>query len=93
MIEEKSLLLENTVIVGIINSRQDETKSKEYMDELAFLAHTAGGKVLRRFVQKMQIPNPKTFIPKGKGLPLPNPSPELEPHRPYRCQRLKIEAP
>ena len=66
MIEEKSLLLENTVIVGIINSRQDETKSKEYMDELAFLAHTAGGKVLRRFVQKMQIPNPKTFIGSGK---------------------------
>ena len=62
MIEAKSLNLENTVIVGIINSRQDEIQSKEYLDELAFLANTAGGAVLKRFVQKMQIPNPKTFI-------------------------------
>ena len=62
MIEAKSLTLENTVIVGIINSRQDEIQSKEYLDELAFLAHTAGGAVLKHFVQKMQIPNPKTFI-------------------------------
>tara|TARA_B100001059_G_scaffold73116_1_gene70454 strand:- start:12981 stop:14201 length:1221 start_codon:yes stop_codon:yes gene_type:complete len=66
MIEAKSLTLENTVIVGIINSRQDETQSKEYLDELAFLAHTAGGMVLKRFIQKMQIPNPKTFIGSGK---------------------------
>ena len=66
MIEAKSLNLENTVIVGIINSRQDEIQSKEYLDELAFLAHTAGGAVLKRFVQKMQIPNPKTFIGSGK---------------------------
>ena len=66
MIEAKSLTLENTVIVGIINSRQDEIQSKEYLDELAFLANTAGGAVLKRFVQKMQIPNPKTFIGSGK---------------------------
>ena len=66
MIEAKSLTLENTVIVGIINIRQDETQSKEYLDELAFLAYTAGGMVLKRFVQKMRIPNPKTFIGSGK---------------------------
>jgi len=66
MIEAKSLTLENTVIVGIINSRQDETQSKEYLDELAFLAYTAGGMVLKRFIQKMRIPNPKTFIGSGK---------------------------
>ena len=66
MIEAKSLTLENTVIVGIINIRQDETQSKEYLDELAFLAYTAGGKVLKRFIQKMRIPNPKTFIGSGK---------------------------
>jgi len=66
MIEAKSLTFENTVIVGIINSRQDEIQSKEYLDELAFLAHTAGGMVLKRFIQKMQIPNPKTFIGSGK---------------------------
>jgi GTP-binding protein HflX len=66
MIEAKSLTLEKTVIVGIINSQQDATQSKEYLDELAFLTHTAGGVVRKRFVQKMQIPNPKTFIGSGK---------------------------
>ena len=40
MIEAKSLVLEKTVIIGIINSQQDESQSKEYLDELAFLALT-----------------------------------------------------
>ena len=66
MIEAKSLTLEKTVIVGIINSQQDVLQSNEYLDELAFLTHSAGGQVLKRFVQKMQIPNPKTFIGSGK---------------------------
>ncbi len=66
MIEAKSLILEKTVIVGIINGNQDAYQSEEYLDELAFLAHTAGGAVLKRFVQKMQIPNPKTLIGSGK---------------------------
>ncbi len=66
MIEEKSLSLENTVLVGVINSRQDENQSKEYMDELEFLTYTAGGKVLKRFTQKIDPPNPKTFIGSGK---------------------------
>ena len=66
MIEAKSLTLENTVIVGIINNQQGSVQSKEYLDELAFLTHTAGGQVLKRFVQKMQIPSPKTFIGSGK---------------------------
>ena len=66
MIEEKSLELEKTVLVGIINSSQDEVKSKEYLDELEFLVHTAGGVVLKRFVQKLQSSNPKTFIGSGK---------------------------
>ena len=66
MIEEKSFELEKTVLVGIINSSQDEVKSKEYLDELEFLVHTAGGVVLKRFIQKMQSSNPKTFIGSGK---------------------------
>lgn len=66
MIEEKSFELEKTVLVGIINSSQYEIKSKEYLDELEFLVHTAGGVVLKRFVQKMQSSNPKTFIGSGK---------------------------
>ena len=66
MIEEKSLRLENAVTVGIINGRQNENQSKEYMDELEFLTYTAGGKVLKRFNQKIDQPNPKTFIGSGK---------------------------
>ena len=66
MIVAKSLTLEKTVLVGIINSQQDAVHSKEYLDELDFLTRTAGGAVLKRFVQKMQISNPKTFIGSGK---------------------------
>src|SRR6056300_1071502 len=66
MIEEKSLDVEKTVLVGIINSFQDSEKSKEYLDELAFLAFTAGGEVMTRFTQKIDPPNPKTFIGTGK---------------------------
>ena len=66
MIEEKSLDVEKTVLVGIINSRQDLQQSKEYLDELAFLAFTAGGEVMQRFTQKIDLPNPKTFIGSGK---------------------------
>ena len=66
MVEAKSLTLEKTVLIGIITSQQDAVQSKEYLDELAFLALTAGGAVLKKFVQKMQIPNPKTFIGSGK---------------------------
>ena len=66
MIEQKSLILENAVIVGVINGRQNENQSREYMDELEFLTYTAGGKVLNRFTQKIDPPNPKTFIGTGK---------------------------
>ena len=63
---KKTLVVENTVLVGIINTQQDEDQSKEYLDELAFLALTAGGKVIKRFTQKISLPNPKTFIGSGK---------------------------
>ncbi|MCH1431677.1 MAG: GTPase HflX [Flavobacteriaceae bacterium] len=66
MIEEKSLSLENALLVGVINSRQNEEQSKEYLDELEFMTYTAGGKVLKRFTQKIDPPNPKTFIGSGK---------------------------
>ena len=66
MLEKKTLMVENTVIVGIINSQQNEDQSKEYLDELEFLAHTAGGEVIKRFTQKISLPNPKTFIGSGK---------------------------
>jgi GTP-binding protein HflX len=66
MIEKKDISLERVVLVGIINKQQDEEKSKEYLDELEFLTYTAGGEVIKRFVQKMDMPNPKTFIGSGK---------------------------
>ena len=66
MIEKKNIALESAVLVGIITKDQDEKSATEYLDELEFLTFTAGGKVLKRFVQKMTIPNPKTFIGSGK---------------------------
>ncbi len=66
MIEKKDIDLERAVLIGIITKNQDEDKSKEYLDELEFLTYTAGGEVLKRFTQKMDMPNPKTFIGTGK---------------------------
>tara|TARA_B100000959_G_scaffold135600_1_gene142470 strand:+ start:265 stop:1443 length:1179 start_codon:yes stop_codon:yes gene_type:complete len=58
--------LENTVLIGIVTQAQGIEKSKDYLDELDFLTITAGGKVIKRFVQKMNMPNSKTFIGSGK---------------------------
>lgn len=66
MIEKKDIALEKVVLVGIITQDQDQEKSKEYLDELEFLTFTAGGEVVKRYTQKMNMPNPKTFIGSGK---------------------------
>ncbi|MBU2940880.1 GTPase HflX [Lacinutrix sp. C3R15] len=66
MLEKKNIELEKAVLIGVITKSQDEDKSKEYLDELEFLTYTAGGEVLKRFTQKMDMPNPKTFIGTGK---------------------------
>lgn len=66
MIEQTDISYEKTVLIGLITQNQDEVKSKEYLDELEFLAYTAGGEVLKRFTQKLDVPNPKTFIGTGK---------------------------
>lgn len=66
MLEQINLNYEKVVLVGIINQTQNEEKSKEYLDELEFLTYTAGGEVLKRFTQKLDVPNPKTFIGTGK---------------------------
>lgn len=66
MIEKEEIEYEKSVLIGIINKFQDEEKSEEYLDELEFLAYTAGGEVLKRFTQKLDVPNPKTFIGTGK---------------------------
>jgi GTPase len=57
---------ETAILIGVITQFQDEKKSKEYLDELAFLAETAGAEPIKRFTQKMAKPNPKTFIGSGK---------------------------
>lgn len=57
---------ETAVLVGLITPNQDERKTAEYLDELAFLAETAGAKTIRRFTQKMNGPNSVTYLGIGK---------------------------
>lgn len=66
MLEKEKHIFEKTVIVGIITQNQNEDKLQEYLDELEFLTFTAGGEVVKRFTQKMDKPNPKTFVGTGK---------------------------
>jgi len=66
MLEQKEIDYERTVLIGVITRDQNEAKVKEYLDELEFLTYTAGGEVYKRFVQKVDLPNPKTFIGSGK---------------------------
>jgi len=63
---ETAPITEKAVIVGLINSKQDERQVKEYLDELEFLADTAGAVVLKKFTQKMDTPNKATFVGPGK---------------------------
>ena len=57
---------ERAVLVGLITPRQNEERSNEYLDELAFLADTAGAETVARFTQNLDYPNPRTFVGKGK---------------------------
>jgi GTP-binding protein HflX len=66
MIDVKEAISEKAVLIGIISQQQDEIQSTEYLDELEFLTLTAGGTSVKRFVQKMEKPNPKTFLGAGK---------------------------
>lgn len=66
MLEKKTTEYEKAVLIGIINREQNEEKVTEYLDELEFLTYTAGGEVTKRFVQRMEVPNPKTMIGSGK---------------------------
>ena len=58
--------MDKTVLVGVITNDQGVEKSMDYLDELAFLTKTAGGSVYKVFTQKLNNPNPKTFIGEGK---------------------------
>lgn len=57
---------ERAVLVGLATRQQNEIKCAEYLDELEFLAHTAGAETEKRFVQKLDYPNPRTYVGKGK---------------------------
>ena len=57
---------ERTILVGIITQTQNETKANEYLDELAFLAETAGAEPVKKFLQRLEYPNPVTFVGAGK---------------------------
>ncbi len=57
---------EQAILVGLITQAQNETKAKEYLEELAFLAETAGSTPIRKFLQRLDFPNPKTFVGQGK---------------------------
>lgn len=66
MLEKEKIDFEKTIVVGVVTQNQNEEKLKEYLDELEFLTFTAGGEVVKRFWQKMDKPNPKTFLGTGK---------------------------
>lgn len=66
MIEKKETVYEKVVLIGLITSQQTEQQADEYLDELEFLTLTAGGEVVKRFIQRLDMPNPKTFLGTGK---------------------------
>ncbi|HJD87677.1 MAG TPA: GTPase HflX [Empedobacter falsenii] len=66
MLEKKEAQYEKVVLVGLITREQSEEKLTEYMDELEFLAYTAGATVGERFTQKMDRPDSKFFVGSGK---------------------------
>lgn len=57
---------ELAVLIGLINQQQNEYEVKEFLNELAFLTETAGAEPVHKFVQYLEVPNPKTFVGKGK---------------------------
>ncbi len=66
MLEKKTIDYERAVLIGVITRTQNEEKVNEYLDELEFLTFTAGGEAIKRFTQRMDIANPKTYIGTGK---------------------------
>ena len=63
---ETEKVQETAVLVGLINKEQDERQAQEYLDELEFLADTAGAKVKKQFFQRLDVPNHATFVGSGK---------------------------
>ena len=72
MIETNKISYEKAILIGIINSVQSETIVNDYLNELSFLTETAGGHVTKRYIQRVDKPNPKTFIGSGKIIEIQN---------------------
>ena len=69
---ETAQIQETAILVGLINQEQDERQAQEYLDELEFLADTAGAKVEKQFFQRLDVPNPATFVGSGKLVEIQN---------------------
>ena len=62
MIDQREAISEKVVLIGVITQLQDQSQSKEYLDELEFLTNTAGGVAVKRFVQKLEKPQKKRLL-------------------------------
>ena len=58
--------LEKAILIGVVTPQQNKNRAEEYLDELSFLAKTAGANPVKKFLQKLNVPNNKTFLGKGK---------------------------
>lgn len=65
-LHDLSVVPERVILVGLNTKNQDSRELEEYLDELEFLAETAGAVTVKRFTQKLEHPDPKTFVGKGK---------------------------
>ena len=63
---ETSKPIEKAILVGIIYPGQDEREVEDFLEELSFLTETAGAVPVKRFIQKLDVPNPRTFVGSGK---------------------------
>ena len=63
---ETDIPKERAILIGIVNKGQDENEVEEFLDELSFLTETAGAETVGRFTQKLEVPNPRTFVGTGK---------------------------
>src|SRR3954462_8844055 len=68
LLDKKNIIQneENAVLVGLVHKLQTDVQVTEYLDELAFLAETAGAKTVKRFTQRLQHPDSRTFVGSGK---------------------------
>ena len=63
---ETNQVTERAILIGVIKSGQDEREVTEFLDELSFLTETAGAEPVKRFIQKLDVPHPRTFVGSGK---------------------------